>query len=234
MSQPPPPLSLEMQAADGRLVGTPKILESPRVVALSTNPTSPPTTIPTPSVFVDDRGEIHNVRVGDVHRIDPASSSPAPLVSPHLKQTRYNILYTKAGMMRSGDLHGVPQHDFVFEGRVRVWLLQRDGSTSSQSYGPRSYVCVPPYTPHLFEFLHDTVMAEWWDSGEFGAWFYEPYRDVVMEQRSSAAPKKRQGGRLVRYAVQPPTQPFALFSWRFLAGLAAGLSIGAWWGGGRR
>jgi hypothetical protein len=207
---------------DGTLVGTPSILESLRVT-LATDPKDPP--IPAPSVFVDDRGEIHNVRVGNVYSermgVGPSTS---------LQQTRYNILYTKAGVMRSGDLHKVIQHDFVFEGSMRVWLLQKDGSTSSHTYGPYSHVCIPPYTPHIFEFVTDTVMAEWWDADEFCAWFYQPYRELVERSvRTTTAPKP---GRLMPYSIERRTQPFFL-SWKFLAGSAAGMSVSAWVGGRR-
>jgi hypothetical protein len=83
------------------------------------------------------------------------------------------------------DLSAVTQHDFVFTGSVCVWTLQKDGSTAKTVYGKYSYVTVPPYTPHVFEFLEDSVVAEWWD-GPFGAWFYEPYRSSV--QQSFTAP----------------------------------------------
>jgi hypothetical protein len=219
MSPLPPKITVR---EDGRLVGTPSILESLRVT-LATDPTDPP--IPAPSVFVDDRGEIHNVRVGNVYAermgVGPSTS---------LQQTRYNILYTKAGVLRSGDLHKVSQHDFVFEGSARVWLLQKDGSTSSQTYGPHSYLCIPPYTPHIFEFVQDTAMAEWWDADEFCAWFYRPYRELV--ERSIATKAVSKPGRLVQYSLQPRAGSFYL-SWKFLAGLAVGISVRGWVGGRR-
>jgi hypothetical protein len=209
---------------DGKLVGTPTILRSSRVT-LATDPKDP--AIPAPSVFVDDRGEIHNVRVGNVYA---ERMGVAP--STRLQQTRYNILYTKAGVMRSGDLHKVSQHDFVFEGSVRVWLLQKDGTTSSQTYGSYSYVCIPPYTPHIFEFVRDTVMAEWWDAGEFCAWFYQPYRELVELSVQTTTTTAAKPGRLIPYSIERCTRPFFL-SWKFLAGLAAGMSISAWVGGRR-
>jgi hypothetical protein len=211
---------------DGTLVGTPSILESTRVT-LATDPKDPP--IPAPSVFVDDRGEIHNVRVGDVYagRMGFSADHKHPTSPTSLQQTRYNIMYTKAGVMRSGDLHKVIQHDFVFEGSVRVWLLGKDGTTSSHTYGPHSYVCIPPYTPHIFEFVQDTVMAEWWDADEFCAWFYRPYRELV--ERSVATKAVSKPGRLIQYSTQPRAGSFFL-SWTFLAGLAVGISVRGWVG----
>ena len=31
---------------------------------------------------------------------------------------------------------------------------------------------------HIFEFLEDTALLEWWDC-PYQAWFYKPYRDRV-------------------------------------------------------
>jgi hypothetical protein len=74
---------------DGALVGTPALLESENVAfpaALNLK------NIPVPSVYKDARGEIHNFQIPK-HKF------------------RFNILYTKAGVMRSGDIHqgaGIP------------------------------------------------------------------------------------------------------------------------------
>jgi hypothetical protein len=63
-----------------------------------------------------------------------------------------------------------------------VRLTQRIGSkdVTSVHYGAETIV-LPPHTPHLYEFLEDTLMTEHWtDEGgrpaEFRAWLYEPYR----------------------------------------------------------
>ena len=39
--------------------------------------------------------------------------------------------------------------------------------------------------PHLFEFLEDNYMIEWWDC-DFRAWFYKPYRDRIAAAFASA------------------------------------------------
>ena len=204
----------------------------------ATDPRSPP--VPAPSVFVDARGEIHNVRVGAAYAAEGLGSCSSSAdrskgrdgFASSLRRTRYNILCTKAGAMRSGDLHRASQHDFVLDGRVRVRGLQPDGSTSIHEYGPHSYVRIPPYTPHIFEFVQDTVMAEWWDTDEFCAWYYRPYREWVERSVPTATATKPKPGRLVQYTARTGTVPFFL-SWRFLVGLAAGLSVGAWIGSRR-
>lgn len=73
----------------------------------------------------------------------------------------------------------VTQHDFVVSGAVRVWTLQKDGSTLRTRYDQHAHIAIPPYTPHLFEFLQDLCLVEWWD-GPFAAWYYEPYRSLVQ------------------------------------------------------
>lgn len=137
-------------------VGTEEILQSDHVHEAPSRVNSP---IPTPSVYIDGRGEIHNFQIGG---------------------RRLNLLHTKAGVMRSGDLHRDCQHDFVFSGAVEVWCLKKDGSTQKTIYREHQYIRIPPFVPHVFHFLEDTVLAEWWD-GPFHAWFYEPYRQVVEQ-----------------------------------------------------
>jgi hypothetical protein len=114
--------------------------------------------VPVPSVYQDARGEIHNFCLGN---------------------RRINLLYTRQGVKRSGDLHPTTQHDFVFCGLVQVWTLQKDGTTRKTVYAANQYIAIPPYVPHVFEFLEDSVVAEWWDDNQFYAWFYRPYRAIV-------------------------------------------------------
>merc|ERR1719310_679541 len=94
------------------------------------------------TVFYDERGEIHNIKAND---------------------RRVNILYTRAGYLRSGDLHPNDQLDFVFSGRVRIWTLQSDGTTRITTHGKNDFIRIPRAVPHVFEFVEDTVLAEWWE-----------------------------------------------------------------------
>jgi hypothetical protein len=151
------------EAFIGSLVGTPDILSHSDVSDAPVNVNQP---VPVPSIYQDERGEIHNLKIGD---------------------ERLNLLYTKAGVMRSGDLHADTQHDFVFSGKVRVWIMNENGITGKTVYGPNQYVAIPPYAPHIFEFLEDTVIAEWWDR-PFHAWFYQPYRRIVQASFQATTP----------------------------------------------
>ena len=92
---------------------------------------------------------------------------------------RVNVLYTQAGHLRSGDLHPNVQCDFIFSGKVKVWTLGTDGYTDIRTLEKHSLIKIPRGVPHVFEFVEDTVMAEWWEPQGFQAWFYKPYRDIV-------------------------------------------------------
>mmetsp|Transcript_26188 Transcript_26188/g.43691 ORF Transcript_26188/g.43691 Transcript_26188/m.43691 type:complete len:222 (+) Transcript_26188:195-860(+) len=138
-------------------VGLPEILKSPHV---SEGPGRIANS-PVPSIFQDDRGEIHRLRVG--HR-------------------RMNVLYSKEGVMRSGYLHPHKMNDFVVSGKVEVWTLSEAG-TLKTPYGAQEFFVLDPYTPHILHFLEDTVILEFWD-GPFSCWYYHPYRRLVQLQNS--------------------------------------------------
>ena len=178
-------LNLPEYPDDGCLVGSDDIFSSPNVLPPpNTKPESPiplpppDDGIPAPSIYFDDRGEIHNVRV-------------------YGNNQRINILYTKAGYLRSGDLHPNEQCDFIFSGRVNVWTLSPCGSTKIDTYTKHDFVKIPRGVPHVFEFVEDTVMAEWWEPQGFQAWFYKPYRDIVDASIGSALVEKRKQGLVV-------------------------------------
>ncbi len=110
-------------------------------------------------VFMDIRGTINRI---------------------NLDGFKVNLLSTKKGFMRSGDLHKNTQFDFIFSGKLELWL-RKDGKDVKTMHGPNSFITIPPGIPHLFNFLEDTVMAEWWDTA-FKAWYYKPYRDIIDAQ----------------------------------------------------
>jgi len=152
-------------------IGTPSILESDNVIEAPSNVNRP---IPVPSVYKDSRGEIHNLLIAGEKRI--------------------NILHTRKGVMRSGDLHANTQHDFIFKGKVEVWIREGD-STRKRIYEDKEYLKIDPYVPHIFHFLEDTIMAEWWEPEPFHAWYYEPYRKIVQDSFQS---DEAEPGRFIR------------------------------------
>jgi mannose-6-phosphate isomerase-like protein (cupin superfamily) len=110
-------------------------------------------------VYRDSRGEIHRHDVAGV---------------------KFNVLVTKAGVLRSGDYHPNKQFDLVLSGKMEITLRQNEEDKVIVK-GPNEFIEIPPNTPHLFKSLTDTVMLEWWD-GPFEATYYEPYRKQVEEQ----------------------------------------------------
>lgn len=139
-------------------VGTDKILQSPHV---SEGP-GRIANAPVPSIYYDDRGEIHRVRVGG---------------------KRMNLLFSKKKVMRSGYLHHNTTIDFVVSGRVEVWTL---GTTKTEKtiYEAREKFEIKPYVPHILHFLEDTVLLEYWEPGEFRCWYYHPYRRLLDVQNA--------------------------------------------------
>lgn len=182
-------------------VGTKEILLSPHV---SEGPGRIANS-PVPSIYQDDRGEIHRLRVG--HR-------------------RMNVLYSKEGVMRSGYLHPHSMNDFVVSGKVEVWTLSGD-DTKKTIYSASEFVTLDPYTPHILIFLEDTILLEYWQ-GPFSCWYYHPYRRLV-QLRNSLAENKSAG--LLQHLV-PQDNPLdsAGLSTKSLwwsAGLVMGVAVGA-------
>jgi hypothetical protein len=143
-------------------VGTPDILNSPHV---SEGP-GRIARAPVPSIYVDDRGDIHRLRVG---------------------HQRLNLLYSKQGVMRSGYLHPHPLHSIVISGEVEVWTLEESG-TMKTTYSQYDHFTIPPYVPHILYFpkSNETILAEWWSppTAEFQCYYYHPYRKTIDIQNS--------------------------------------------------
>jgi len=151
-------------------VGTSKILNSPHV---SQGP-GRIANAPVPSVFSDDRGDIHRLRVGHVvHKHTDTASSPSSSTSssPTSRGTRVNLLYSTSNTMRSGYLHPIPKRDYVLRGRVEVWTLTPT-TTLKTVYKSNETFQIDAYTPHILHFLADTVLIEWW-------WWPSAENDVV-------------------------------------------------------
>lgn len=208
-----PLLSMQMSPSgeDQATSGTKKILESPNV---SEGP-GRVANAPVPSVFCDDRGEIHRVRVG---------------------AKRINLLFSKASVMRSGYLHHNNMHDFILTGQVEVWTLTSKDAQQKRVYGPQEHVLIPPYTPHILHFLQDTVIVEWWEPGSFQCWYYHPYRRIVDVQNSLVSTSTGIFHRLVpQDDPSKDSSPSVLGKvlW-WTTGLVTGIAIGTFLIGGRR
>jgi hypothetical protein len=65
------------------------------------------------------------------------------------------------------------------------------GRTESIEAGRNAKLVTPAGLAHLFEFLEDNVLLEWWDC-PYEAWFYKPYRALV-DARAAELSKNRKG-----------------------------------------
>ncbi len=119
----------------------------------------------------DARGGIYKLRIASVDE-EPGVAGQG---------TTVNCYFTRRGFKRSGDLHQVAQYDVLLTGRARLKVLdQEKGTEEVIDLRPNELVKIPAYRPHVFEFLEDTSMLEWWD-GKFEAWYYGPYRKEIGE-----------------------------------------------------
>ncbi len=98
----------------------------------------------------------------------------------NIKGAKFSIIFTKPGMLRSGDSHPVPQYDLILKGEFEI-TLRKNGKDIVIKKGPNELIVIPPHIPHLFRSLTDTVMIEWWE-GPFEAEYYRPYRRLVEDQ----------------------------------------------------
>ena len=114
---------------------------------------------------------------------------------------KFNVIFSKAGTYRSGDVHPNTQYDLVLSGQAEItqraaeaWEARNLASRTTCWLGhtvdewtsvllPGEKCVIPKGHPHLFYFPVDTVMLEWWD-GPFDATYYEPYRKIVEAQNA--------------------------------------------------
>jgi hypothetical protein len=190
-------------------VGTKAVLESPHV---SEGP-GRIANAPVPSVYSDDRGEIHRLRVG--HK-------------------RMNLLFSKQGVMRSGYLHPHVMKDFVVSGKVEVWTLDADKTTKT-IYNAGEFFTLSQYVPHILHFLEDTISLEFWD-GPFLCYYYHPYRRVVQLQNSLVEDNNRSTSlhqHLVPQDTAEKSTSTPSMVW-WTTGLVMGVAIGILIGGRRK
>lgn len=165
---------------------------------------------PVPSIFRDDRGEIHRMRVGGM---------------------RVNMLFSKKDVMRSGYLVLSKTVHFVVSGKVEVWNLTTEG-TEKIIYGAHDKFYVNPYVPHILHFLKDTVLLEYWE-GPFECWYYHPYRRLVQLQNELVSKDSVDAGHIGVFQRLVPADLGAVEASSGsglvmgLIGLAAGMAIGA-------
>ncbi len=92
----------------------------------------------------------------------------------------FNVVYTKTGGIRSGEIHPNTQFDLVLKGEFEIWTVEQ-GRIVKRRYKENDFFIIPKNTPHLFKCLKDSIMLEWWD-GPFKVEYYAPFRKYVEEQ----------------------------------------------------
>ena len=65
----------------------------------------------------------------------------------------------------------------------------------TREYGPGELAVIPRHVPHIFRFVNDTVLAEWW-TGSFEARYYRPYRTIVDRATHAMREAKREAKRI--------------------------------------
>ena len=130
--------------------GDPSIYTSPQIEK------SKSTETPKDLSFEDNRGRINFLDINGV---------------------KVHLQYTKKGFRRGGDLHKNTQYNAIISGKVKITTLENNKEVEN-ILDQNSFVIIKPHVPHLFEFLEDTVMAEWWD-GPFQSWYFKPFRNLV-------------------------------------------------------
>jgi hypothetical protein len=111
-----------------------------------------------------------------------------------------NLLFTRSGYKRSGDIHKCEQLNHIIYGHVQLTRVLRSGREVTSRHRGGDVVRVPPHVPHLYSYESDTLMSETWRHADgtpcvFQAWFYTPLRSRIpaatAEKRFTAAGEQR-------------------------------------------
>ena len=122
----------------------------------------------TNAVFTDARGKYMRFETGSAN-------------APYL-----NVVFSKKGSMRSGDIHKCWQVNYVANGKALLTTLKPFGKPpeTTETYESNHVIRIPPHAPHIFSFVEDTLFTENWENEdgspcEFKAWFYLPFRKRI-------------------------------------------------------
>lgn len=155
----------------------------------------PPPGPPGAFSFTDARGTYER-RSFPIEDDDAAAGSGSAADAERLY---VNVAYTRAGYARSGDAHPCHQVNVLNAGSARLTLAADEADAGAAEEGERSrllrpgdVVVIPPFRPHLYEFLEDSVLTESWvfapdgPSGKrtqcaFEAKLFKPLRDRIPE-----------------------------------------------------
>ena len=112
-----------------------------------------------------------------------------------------NLVFTRAGHLRSGDIHVCAQLNVVVAGRARLTTIPdaRAGEEVVRELAAGDRAVIPPHVPHLYEFVEDTLMTEAWLDDDktqckFKAWLYEPLRKRIPKKTLERVVEDAGGG----------------------------------------
>jgi mannose-6-phosphate isomerase-like protein (cupin superfamily) len=136
---------------------------------------SPDVTRAPPGALAANVSSSHEDARGAYTRVVFAAAAGAPYA---------NVVYSRAGAFRSGDVHKCDQVNLVVSGGATLWTLEAGGRKRSRLVRAGELVVTPAGVPHLFRFTADSVLTEHWVHGDgslcaYEAWFYKPFRDKV-------------------------------------------------------
>lgn len=95
-----------------------------------------------------------------------------------------NVMYTRKGFYRSGDLHECEQVNALVSGSATLTTLELGIQKKTKLKAGDTHR-IQAGVPHLFYFEADSVMNEYWvhaSNGslcKFRAWYYKPFRRFV-------------------------------------------------------
>ncbi len=174
---------------------------------------SPPTghgVVEVPSIHRDARGEIHNLQIGDA-RFNVLVTYAGAMRSGDVHRSRqldlvFSGLCAVTTRERGRNVcrypNVAPHTSRTLQCHPPTQRQPRAVATCAQvrrEYGPGSLIEIPANVPHIFEFINDTVMAEWWPDAAFEARYYKPYRakvdsaNAAMEEASLRRTHRRRG-----------------------------------------
>lgn len=88
-----------------------------------------------------------------------------------------NLLYSKKGTARAGDIHPNKQYNVILKGSVNIFR-EKEGKDEGETLFANHNTVTEPGIPHLFDFAENTIMLEWWD-GPFECKYHKKYRDII-------------------------------------------------------
>lgn len=111
--------------------------------------------------------------------LDVKTDNRGSLLKFKLDNKNLLIVLTKKGFLRGGELHNMPQHTILIEGKIVVVTKWQNRDVTKLYKGLQEFV-IPKNIPHYFKFLKDSVIMEYEDENMTRE-YYPEYRKIVEE-----------------------------------------------------